>query len=194
MRLKFICAGLFLSVALPALPQAAPSATEGGIPISVGFAYSNYYTDYSRYESGPTVWVDWNYFGSHRTFQGLGVEIEGRDLAFDRTGDNANLREQTGEGGLIYHWRHFDKIEPYGKFLAGLGGIYFSNRPGDLYTHDTRTVLAPGGGVEYRIWRNVRIRGDYEYQLWLDFLNGNAMNPEGVTVGVSYDFSRMHSR
>jgi opacity protein-like surface antigen len=194
MRLKLVLSGLLLVSALPVVSQIVPSATQGGIPITVGAAFSDYYTDFSAWESGITAWADWNSFGDSRLTRGLGVELEGRDLNFHRTGDNANLREQTGGAGPLYHWRHFDRIQPYGKFLVGFGGIYFSNRPGDLYTHDTRAVFAPGGGAEYRVWRMVSIRGDYEYQFWPDFFHYHTFNPYGITVGATYDFGRLHAR
>ncbi|MGB6686754.1 MAG: outer membrane beta-barrel protein [Terracidiphilus sp.] len=194
MRLKFICAGLFLSVALPAFSQVAPSASQGGIPLSVGVAYSNYYTDWSGYESGPTAWVDWTFHRGPRLLNGLGIEAEGRDLNYARTGSQPLLREDTAEGGPMYHWRHFDRFEPYGKFLFGYGHIAFNDIYNPYYTHDSRTVIAPGGGAEYRVVRNVWVRADYEYQFWTDFFNHHALNPEGFTVGASYDLSHAHSQ
>jgi len=194
MRLKFICAGLFLSAASCAVSQVSPSATQGGIPFKVGVAYSNYYTDWSGFESGPTAWLDWTLSRGPAIVNGLGIEAEGRDLNYARTGSEPKLRQDTAEGGPVYHWAHFDRFEPYAKFLMGFGHIAFNDVTDPYYTHDSRTVLAPGGGAEYRITRNIWLRGDYEYQFWLDFFRHHAMTPEGVTVGVSYDFSRMHSR
>ena len=194
MRLKLVVAGLFLALAIPTFPQAAPSATEGGLPITFGAAVSTFYTDYSRYESGPTLWLDWNFYRGPSFLQGLAIEAEARDLNYDRTGDNAKLRESTGGGGLLYHYRHWERIQPYGKFILSYGGIHFSNRPGDNYTHDTRTVFAPGGGGDFRVWRGLGIRGDYEYQFWPDMRHGHALNPEGFTIGASYDLGHLHAQ
>jgi|HubBroStandDraft_4_1064222.scaffolds.fasta_scaffold298168_1 opacity protein-like surface antigen len=194
MRLKLVLAGIFLSTALTAFPQTAPSATQGGLPLTAGFGYSNFYTDWSGYESGVTLWLDWNLNQIPRRLQGLGIEVEARDLNFDRTGDNPKLREYSAGGGPIYHWRRFKRIDPYGKFLISTGHIEFSNVPGDYYTHDSRTDFAIGGGGDFRAWRNIWIRGDYEYQIWPDFLRHHAFNPKGLTVGASYDFGHMHSR
>jgi len=36
------------------------------------------------------------------------------------------------------------------------------------------------------------VRGDYEYQDWGTLL-GNTLNPQGITVGVAYEFSRAYS-
>jgi len=194
MRLKFICAGLFFSAAFPAFSQVSPSATQGGIPFKVGAAFSNYYTDWSGYESGPTVWVDWTLSHGPRILNGLGIEAEGRDLNYNRTGSQPKLREDTGEGGPVYHWGHFDRFEPYGKFLLGYGHISFNDIRDPHYTHDSRAVLAPGGGAEYRIVRNIWVRGDYEYQFWPDFFHHHSMDPQGFTIGASYDLSRMHAQ
>ncbi len=194
MRLKFAVAGIFLALAIPAFPQAAPSAMQGGLPITFGAAVSTFYTDYSGYESGPNVWLDWNLSRGYGLLQGFSIEAQGRDLNYDRTGDNPKLRETTGEGGPIYHWRHWNRIQPYGKFLLGFGSMDFSNKPGDLYTHDTRTVYASGGGGDFRLWHGLSFRGDYEYQFWPDFFHRHTFNPQGITLGASYDLGRMHAQ
>lgn len=193
MRFKLAFAGMLLSTALAASAQIAPSATQGGVPLSVGFGYSNFYTDWSGRESGLTLWIDWNRLPLPRPLQGLGIEVEGRDLFFGKTGDNANLKEYTAGGGPIYHWRHFRRTDLFAKFLISNGWIEFSNVPGDTYTHDSRTDYAPGGGASYRAWRNISVRGDYEYQIWPDFLRHHAFNPDGFTVGVDYELGRGYS-
>lgn len=194
MRLKLFLAGIMLSTAVTAFPQAAPSATQSGIPLTVGFGYSNFYTDWSGYESGLTLWLDWDLNQMPRMLHGLGIEIEARDLDFSRTGDVPKLREYTAGGGAIYHYRRFKRIDPYGKFLISTGHIEFNNRPGDFYTHDSRTDFAMGGGGDYRVWRNVSVRGDYEYQIWPHFLRDHAFNPKGFSIGASYDLGHIHSR
>jgi hypothetical protein len=197
MRLKLVSAGLFLSIALPAFPQAAPSATQGGFPIMIGGGYSYYYSDFSHNIGGPTLWLDAELLRVHGpgfTRGTLGLEAEGRDLNYARSGDDPKLRESTGEGGVTYDFARFGRIQPYTKFLLGFGAINFTNKVSPYYTHDSRTLLAPGGGLQYRLYRNIWVRGDYEYQFWLHFFRDHAMNPEGGTIGVSYDLSRLHSR
>ncbi len=194
MRFKVVLIGMVLSAAPFAFSQIAPSATSSGIPLTVGFGYSNYYTDWSAYESGLTLWVDvslTNVVPSR--MHGLGIELEARDLNFDRTGDVPALKEYTGAGGPVYYWRHYRNVEPYGKFLLGIAGINFNNKPGDNYTHDTRTVYEGGGGAQYRVFRNVWVRGEYDYQFWPDFIHHHTFNPRGLSVGVNYDLSRIHS-
>jgi hypothetical protein len=194
MRLKLVLAGIFLIAALPSSPQTAPAATQGGIPFTVGYGYSEFATDWSGREGGSTIWVDWNTARMPARLHGLGVEAEARDLDFAKSGDNPNLREVTVGGGPVYHIHRFGRINPYVKFLVSFGRIDFSNRPGDLYTHDTRNSFAPGGGGDVRVFGNFYVRGDWEYQFWPDFLRGHAFNPYGLTVGVSYDLSHAHSR
>jgi opacity protein-like surface antigen len=126
--------------------------------------------------------------------RGIGIEVQGRDLNFARTGDVPKLRQDTAEGGAIYRWNHYRNFHPYGKFLMGFGSIDFNNKVDPYYTHETRTVIASGGGAEYRVWRNVWVRGDYEYQFWTHFYHDHAMNPDGFTIGAVYDFKHMHQR
>ena len=65
--------------------------------------------------------------------------------------------------------------------------FYPASRPGN--PHANLIVFAPGGGLEYRIFRPIWVRADYEYQDWGTLL-GNTLNPQGFTVGVAYEFSR----
>ncbi len=190
---KFILAMLILAVTLPASAQVVPSAHEGQVPLVIGIGYSNFYTDWNGRLSGATLWADWNFNKGPSYLKGFGIEVEARDLNYFRSSSTPkNLRQDTLEAGVIYTWRHYRNIHPYGKFIAGLGSIDFQ-RMSPTYSHDTRTVWAPGGGVEYRAWHNVWVRGDYEYQFWTHFFNYHALNPNGVTIGASYDFGHIHT-
>jgi opacity protein-like surface antigen len=150
---------------------------------------------------GGAFWIDY-YPGMPSILHGLGVEVEARDISFDRHevptqqypnwSGQANTREDTAGGGAIYTWRHFRNFHPYGKFLISYGSVDFITgltHATSTYTHDTRTVMAPGLGIEYRIFRPLWARADYEYQDWLGKLLGTTLNPQGFTVGVAYDFS-----
>jgi len=50
-----------------------------------------------------------------------------------------------------------------------------------------------GGGIEVRAYRNVWVRGDFEYQFWPDFYKNKtpagSLTPQGATLGAVYDFS-----
>lgn len=192
MQLKSAFTILFLTASLPLFSQVAPSATREGLPLVVGAGFSDYYSDWNGRLDGPTVWADWNFDQLPSFLHGLGIEVEGRDLNYGRTGHVPALRQDTAEGGAIYTWHHYRNIRPYTKFLLGIGSIDFGHIT-PTYSHDTRTVYTPGGGLEYRVWRHVWVRGDYEYQFWTDFFHHHAMNPNGFTVGASYDFRRIHA-
>lgn len=195
MRFKLSFAALFLTAALAAHSQVAPSATQDRIPLIVGLGFSDYYTDWSGNLSGPTLWIDVPIYRVPRIMHGIGLEIEGRDLNYGRTGADPKLRQDTAEGGVIYRWSRFRNFRPYGKILLGFGSQDFRDYRIPYYTHDTRSILAPGGGAEYRVWRNLWVRGDYEYQFWPDFISNNgALNPQGVTVGAEYDLRHLFAR
>ncbi len=190
---KLVLATLFLAATLPASAQVTPSSQQSSVPLVVGVGFSNFNTDWSGRLSGATLWADWNFNQGPSFLQGFGIEVEGRDLNYGRSsGAPKNLRQDTLEAGAIYTLRHYRNFHPYGKFIAGLGSIDFQHIT-PTYSHDTRTVWASGGGVEYRAWQNVWVRGDYEYQFWTDFLHHHALNPNGVTIGVAYDFGHIHA-
>jgi opacity protein-like surface antigen len=98
-------------------------------------------------------------------------------------------------GGPTYTYtlRDFRRLRFYGKGMIGFGGINFP--PYGSYSHDTRTIWAPGFGAEYRAWNSFWVRADYEYQYWPNlFGRGNTLNPHGLTIGMVYDFSTVHRK
>ena len=192
MRMKLILATLFLAAAIPAFSQIEASAKGTTPRFAVGAGFSDYSSDWSGRYAGGALWADWNPNLGPSLLHGLGIEIEARDLSFGQTKDKY-LRLDTIGGGAIYTVRHYRKIHPYGKFLMSYASFDFNpynlGKP-DQYSHDTRTDYAPGGGVEYHAWRDVWVRADYEYQFFVDFFNHHAMNPNGFTIGASYEFGR----
>jgi opacity protein-like surface antigen len=187
---------LFVATAIPALSQVSPSASEGGLPLVVGVGISDWNLDYGsgRRMEGISAWVD--YYPRHvpSLLHGIGLEIEGHDINFNRPSALTKMRQDTGEGGLIYAYDRFPHFRPYAKFLAGIGSIDFPPFPGvPDYSHDTRQVYSPGGGAEFQVYRHLWVRGDYEYQVWGPlFGSPNHLTPSGFTIGASYDFRRLH--
>jgi hypothetical protein len=189
-----------LFAALPAHSQTvAPYQGQKTIPIVLGFGPSGYNPDWGHGAMyGGSVWADWFPRSLPRSLDGLGVEVEARDISLNkhpnpgqadlaRSGQE-NTKEDTLGGGAIYSWRFFHNFHPYVKGIFSQGSIDFiSSSP--TYSHDTRLVMAPGGGFEYRIYRPLWARVDYEYQIWGKLLGSNVLTPEGITVGVSYDLS-----
>lgn len=193
MRLKRFLSPIF-AVSLfilfhPAFSQTAPAAYEGrSLPLSIGAGASSMDVDWGHSRMyGATLWIDY-YPRLPRILNGLGVDMEGRDVNYGRPSDvPSNFRQDTAAGGPTYTWRRFPNFQIYGKGLIGFGSLDFKlvNDPG--YTHETRTIYAPGGGIQARAFRHIWIRADYEYQIWPDLFQKND-NPQGVTLGAVYDF------
>jgi len=195
MRLMKAISGLFLVLAYPVFSQVVPSASgSSGPPLAIGAGLSVFNTDWdSRYMEGGTLWVDWSFTGGPSLLHGFGLEAEARDISLGRgTGLPTNFRLDTAGGGVIYTWHHFHNLKPYVKFVMDFGGIDWNN-PDPNFKHETRAITAPGGGVEYRVFRSIWLRGDYEYQSWPDIAvfrpnSSHILNPQGFTVGAMYDF------
>jgi hypothetical protein len=208
-RTTLVLAALLVAGAFPVAAQVAPSAVSGGWPIVAGVGVSGFNMDWGhdrfgrpRYMEGITGWFDWNLtrLPGPGFLRGLGVEIEGRDIDFGlpaslsdaRVGDTGtNLRHDTGLGGVIYTWRRYRKVHPYGKAMAGLGSIDFPPLPASppTYRHDSRSITAFGGGADIRAGRNVWLRADWEYQFWPGlFGSPHPLTPTGITIGAVYDF------
>jgi len=191
MTLKMLLAAAIVTISIPTIGQVVPEVQGDHAPLTVGVGYSNYNTNLSGRVGGPMFWADWKFFEGPSPLHGLGVEVEGRDLNYNRTGSVPNLRMDTISGGPIYAL-HINRIfNPYAKFLLGFGSIDFiSSNPN--YKHDTRALYAPAGGLEYSVYKDLSVRGDYEYQFWTNFFNHHALNPNGVTIGISYKFGRSY--
>jgi Outer membrane protein beta-barrel domain len=194
LQLTLISAAFFLAASIPLSSQTVPDAEEGHLPFAVGAGYSNFGPDWGPNGriSGGTLWFDYHPGFVPRILDGIGVEAEARDLSQGHPADPPiDLRFDTAGGGVIYTWRHFNRWRPYAKYLYEFGSIDFNvNSP--TYKHDTRTVSAPGAGVEVHLLRGFRVRADYEYQFWPDMFGSDALNPNGVTIGLMFDFRGLH--
>lgn len=182
---------MFVVAVLPLHSQVTPAAVQGStLPVVAGIGGSDFSLDWgpgNRME-GVTAWVDVYPNILPRKLNGLGIEVEGRDINFNRPSGFSKMRQDTGMGGLIYALPHYRNFRPYIKFLAGIGSIDFPVIGPKTYTHDTFLVTAPAGGMETRVWQHVWVRAEYEYQSWHQAFGPNDLNPNGVTAGLSYDF------
>jgi opacity protein-like surface antigen len=185
---KLFFAALLAAAGLPVCSQVSPAANQGGVPIVVGAGFSDFSIDWGpgKRMEGVSAWADWYPYRLPTALHGLGIELEGRDIDFGRPSGISRMRQATGMGGAIYSWNRYRNFRPYAKFLAGVGSIDFP--PLGAYSHDSFLAFAPGGGVEYRAWRHVWIRGDYEYQYWRQVFGPHDLTPTGFTIGASYDF------
>jgi hypothetical protein len=198
MRLNLAPAVLLLFAVLPAIAQVPPGAQEGSLPLAVGAGFSNYYTEmFQKRMDGATVWADWTFQHVPARLRGIGLEAEVRDLDFGQP-HGFPMRQFTAGGGPIYTWRHFRNLHPYAKFLVDYGSMNHLQDFGfpAWYKSDKWAIYAVGGGGEYRVWRNVWVRADYEYQFWkVEFYNPNSyLDPNGITIGASYHFGRIRTR
>ena len=191
---------LFVGTAYSALAQSAPAATEKTQSLAIGAGLSGFDPNWEGNRLyGGTLWIDYSLKHLPSYLHGLGIEVEARDLNYGQSSKAWNLRQDTGEGGLIYSWQHYTKLRPYGKFLAGYGntdynGVDYNSTHNYIHVryHDSRNFVAYGGGVDYQLSRSVWLRGDYEYQSWPDFhtiaKRNMPIHPEGFTIGAIYHF------
>jgi hypothetical protein len=186
--LPVLAANIF-TVAVPAISQAVPAYQRRAWPINLGIGPSSYDVDWGHGRMlGGTIWGDWYPRKLPSFLRGLALEGELRDISLNRSSTQPNMRQDTAGIGPIYAWRHFQNFHPYAKYLIAYGSIDFDiGNP--TYSHDSRTLSAPGGGFEYRCYRELWVRADYEHQTWQSMFGGYTPNPQGFTVGVAYDFA-----
>jgi opacity protein-like surface antigen len=196
---------LFVCAISPAPAQTAADATEQPFPFAVGAGFSAFNPDFGHgHLLGGTLWIDYTPPIAPWFLRGIGIEAAARDLNYGRSASqSSNLRQDIAEGGLKYSWQHFRSFRPYGKFMMGYGNTDYDSslnptQPFKRY-HDSRTISAIGGGMEYRISRRVWLRADYEYQFWPNFfkhqdptLPAGQLNPQGFTIGAMYHFNSPH--
>ncbi len=198
MRSKLVLAVLLFLSTLPALSQVAPAARVRGIPLGVGVGLTDFDTDYYRpylpYWSGRmigiSVWADYS------IFHGLGVEAEGTSIFGNKPKPvnpfnpgavfYGSVKEETAQGGFIYRYHTVYHVRPFVKGIGGLGRIDFpSENPG--YTSENSGLYTLGGGLESKVFQNIFVRGQYEYEHWTGFRRGTqSLNPSGFTIGATY--------
>lgn len=190
--LKVCLFAVLLSVAFPLISQVVPAASEHGrMPIALGVGVSDYSIDWGagRRMEGTTAWIEWTGIPyMPKVLRGLGIDAEGRDINSGLPTGVPKMRQDTALGGASYTVRKFGKVQPYGKYLIGLGSIDFGPLPNAprSYTHDTRAVFAPGAGVGFQAFKSLWVRADYEYQFWPHIFGAHTLNPNGFTFGAMY--------
>lgn len=184
-----VLAATLAFAAMPSFSQVGPSAKSFSVPLIVGAGFSNFNADFGadRRISGGTIWADWTIGHVPRRLFGLGVELTARDLSFGAPTGLSNMRYDTAGGGVIYHYYRPRKIHPYAKGGMQFGSIDFPGYPN--YAHDTRSLIAFGGGADFHAWSHVWVRADYEYQMWQHmFGHSTSLTPNGFTFGPEWDF------
>jgi opacity protein-like surface antigen len=197
--LKVALIALLVGSAQHSISQVLPTATaaQSDLPFAVGAGGSSFDVDWGhgRMEGG-TVWADWGFNRGPAFTHGFGLEAEARDISLGHSSTQpSNFRLDTAGGGVTYTWTKSHRFRPYGKYLISIGRIDWNN-PDPLFRHETRTVTAPGIGLEYRILNRVWARADYEYQYWPDIAgkgSEHVLNPQGFSFGIMYNFKN-HKR
>ncbi len=172
--------------------QVTYSAREGKLPFSVGFGVSDFSDDWgytNPRQVGLTLWGDWRIPHMPSKLDGLGLELELRDVNYATPSSIPGHRMTTGLAGPMFEFRRASRIRPFAKYLMGIGNLDFPNNSN--YQQDTRTIFAPGGGVDIRMVGRLSARAEYEYQYWHAIFGPRDLTPQGFTLGVVYDFGRL---
>lgn len=106
---------------------------------------------------------------------------------------NGTTVDESSFGGGIRAEKPIGNFHPYADFLISAGSIkYHLKTPpvlpnGQPYTSDGTVVYGFGGGLDYDVWRNFAVRGDYQFEKWhLDKYAPIDLSPNGWSVGIVY--------
>lgn len=181
---------LFLSCTLFA--QSVPSAEGPGGSIWVGAEVSSFNPDWGCVgDNSP--FSCWNhqllgvagFADVNRIVWKLGVEGEGRWLLW--RGPGANIQEDNYLVGPRFQVLARRRLSLNVKALAGGATFHHNSSWGGW------TAYAPGATVGYRLSPRLMVRGDYEYQIWPDFVGArgpHGLTPNGFSFGMSYRLFR----
>ena len=160
-----------LGMARPSSGQVVHAGQAEGDTLFAGATASGYYLQYGeRKMLGFTGFVDAD------TRHHFGLEAEGSWALFHQT---ANVHATIYDAGPRYRMT-LGRYQPYAKAMVGLGQFNFPYN----YAHGNYLVVAPGGGVDFRLSRGIRLRlADAEYQYWPQFTYG-AMSTISVSTGI----------
>ncbi len=156
-----------------AAAQAVATATGPGSYVAIGGGVSGFQADYGHQDLGGCfVYVDlkpqWR----------IGLEGEARFLRFH---DFEQVTESTYLGGLHVALLRPRRLQPYAKFLAGVGKMTLPFG----YAHGSFLTYTPGAGLDVAVNDRITVRAlDFEYQQWPQFPYG-ALNPYGFSTGIS---------
>lgn len=151
----------------------APTATRTAM-LQVGGGFTLAKPDYTqRAFRGGSLYVTLD-FSPH-----LGGEFMFHQ---EKTPETNKVGERTYELGPRYVW-HLSHVEPFVKASYGRGVF---NYPYDAANLAYNMVTATGG-VDVLVQRHVSVRGQYEYQRWVNFMP-HGLTPQLVTIGAAYRF------
>jgi hypothetical protein len=167
---------LLASTAFFARGQVVPSASAHQPTLTAGGFGSMFQPDYAGNgiaQTSPNRLYGIGGYVDVKLSRWVGAEAEGRWLPFN---EYLGINENTYLIGPKVPIHTYKGLTPYGKFLIGLGSGSFLN--------GHSTVLAYGGGVDYRLNKKFTLRAfDFEYQQWL---LTPTLYPYGGSVGIGY--------
>ena len=181
---------LCLASARSMFGQAAPAQVGGREMVTLGSTFSSYRVNYGdRLILGAGLYVDIDY-DQHHGIEGEGrwLWLRQRDGVHDSTyliGPRYSFNgfvKRAGSGPDEGVGREKTRFRPYAKMLVGVGQFHYPYG----YATGSYFVLAPGGGVDYRVSRRIRVRlVDLEYQVWPQFTYGR-LTSLGVSSGLRF--------
>ena len=129
--------------------------------------------------SSPNALWGWGGYADFKLRRWIQIEGEARWLRFNQF---ANIYQDNYLIGPRFPIKRFGKFTPYGKALFGYGKMNFEYN----LAYGRFANIALGGGVDYDLSRHLLVRvGDFEYQLWPNWVNGT-LKPYGGSVGIAY--------
>lgn len=171
----FFCI-MLAAITLPACAQVVPSASSHQPKLTAGAFGSIFQPDYAGNgiaQSSPNPLFGVGGYVDARFSRWLGIEAEGNWLHFNQY---IGINQNTYLIGPKVPIRFMGNFTPYGKFLVGMGGGSFLN--------GHTTVLAYGGGVDYRLSKRFVLRAaDFEFQQWMVTPQ---LHPYGGSIGIAY--------
>jgi opacity protein-like surface antigen len=129
------------------------------------------YTDHTFYGGGAYATYDF--------MRNFGVEASYRQA---NTSSDEKTYERTYEIGGRYV-RHYGRLNPYVRASYGRGVFNFPENQGNF----AYNLFSFGGGVDVRAMKHINVRGDYEYQHWMNFLQ-SGLSPQVISIGAAYHF------
>jgi hypothetical protein len=163
-----------LGTASMAYAQAESTASRAG-DLKVGGGFSTADSDYGSRFNGGAAYFDFDFIPH--------VGVTG---AFHFVKGPNDLYEKTYEAGGRY-FRTYRKFSPYGKVMYGRGVFNFPALGDGFRPNLAYNLVALGVGVDYKVRPYLYVRGDWEYQKWLGFVD-SSLTPNILTVGAAYRF------
>ncbi len=146
-----------------------------------GCTSSSPFSCWNRQLLGISPYVHTNAFLLNR----IGAEAQARFLHWRGPG---NLTESSYMGGPSISLLHRKAFFLSGRVLLGTGHLSLANHGLDSGTY---FAYAPGVAVDYRVASRVRVRFDYDYQIWPTFKGApttgtGGLTPNGISLGLCY--------